>query len=206
MRVRLFASIAMLAASPLLVAACGGSSSGASGAKAPEPAASDLPTGAAPEPAPTPTTTTTTTLKDNGDLTGSKLETKTTTVAPAASNAPTKTDPTPGAHKSEPGRSVDDVRAIIGTRRDEFRACYDKSLATHPGIQGDVDVKWVINPKGDVTDVSIDEMKSSIAEPGARACITDIIKKIKFAESAKGFESRMHYPFNFNPRSGGKTR
>ncbi len=203
MRLCLFASIAMLAASPLLVAACGGGAGDSSGAKAPEPA----PSAAAPS-EPVTSSTTTLTLADGGDLIGSKLETKTTTVIPAASTAPTKAaaDPTPGPHKSEPGRSVDDVRAIIGARRDEFRACYDKGLSTHPGIQGDVDVKWVINPKGDVTDVSIDEMKSSISEPTTRACITDIIKKIKFAESPKGFESRMHYPFNFNPRSGGKTK
>jgi hypothetical protein len=108
--------------------------------------------------------------------------------------------------KSELGRGVDDIRAIIGARRDEFRACYDKSLRDHPGIEGDIDVKWVIDPKGAATDLSVDDAKTSISEPGVRTCIMDIIKKIRFAESPKGFESRTHYPFNFNPRSGGRVQ
>ena len=36
------------------------------------------------------------------------------------------------------------------------------------------------------------------------ACIVDIIKKIKFAPSKGGFETRANYPFNFHPKTFGK--
>jgi hypothetical protein len=54
-----------------------------------------------------------------------------------------------------------------------------------------------------VSDISVDTSHSDILEPSVANCVIAIIKKIHFNESAKGFETRTHYPFNFHPRSGG---
>jgi TonB family protein len=91
------------------------------------------------------------------------------------------------------------------SRRDEARACYDKGLKDHPGIEGDLTVKFVIDPQGAVTDASVDSSKSTINEPTVGACIVDIIKKIKFAPSKGGFETRANYPYNFHPKTFGKA-
>lgn len=96
---------------------------------------------------------------------------------------------------------VKDIQAIVVARRDEARACYDKGLAAHPGIEGDLDVKWVIDPQGNVANAEVDTTKSSILEPNVGACIVDVITKIKFAASSKGYETRAHYPFNFHPKT-----
>jgi len=165
----------------LLVAACGGQGEPVTPKLPDSPAPS--PSAAAPTPAPSAGPSTTTGALA-GDAQGTKLEPK---------------------RRHEPGRGAEDIQTIILTRRDDFRACYDRSLKDHPGVEGDLDVKWTIDPKGDVTEVSIDEGKSTIAEPGVRKCVMDLVRKIKFAESAKGLESHAHYPFNFNPRSGGKV-
>lgn len=141
--------------------------------------------------------TTTSTLADAGDLQGAKLSTASRTELENKDPGP----PKPAAGSSEQGRSAKDLQAIIGARRDEARACYDKGLKDHPGIEGDLDVKWVIDPQGNVTDVSVDTTKSQILEPSVGTCIVDIIKKIKFAPSPKGHETRAHYPFNFHPRN-----
>ena len=90
-------------------------------------------------------------------------------------------------------------------RRDEARACYDKGLKDHPGIEGDLTVKFVIDPQGAVSDASVDSSKSTINEPSVGTCIVDIIKKIKFAPSKGGFETRANYPFNFHPKTFGKA-
>lgn len=95
---------------------------------------------------------------------------------------------------------MSDIQAIIGSRREEARKCYDDALKDHPGIEGDLDVKWTIDPKGNVTDIAVDDARSTIHEPSVGKCVVAIIQKIKFAESPKGFESRMHYPFNFHPK------
>jgi hypothetical protein len=180
-------------------AGCGGSNSGG-GAKNPTPsggseAASSTGSGATDA---GPTTTTTITLSDGGDLQGTKLSSSSSsTVETAIDGGPR------GPHQQEPGRSVKDIQAIIVSRRDEARACYDAALKTHPGIEGDLDIQWVIDPKGTVSDISVDTSRSQILEPSVHACIMNIIKRIHFNESAKGFETRAHYPFNFHPRSGG---
>ncbi|WP_394824336.1 AgmX/PglI C-terminal domain-containing protein [Pendulispora albinea] len=196
MRTPFFATMAFVSS---LVAACGGSSGAADGPKSPsgEPGSSSA-TAAAPPAAPVdpgPTTTTTSTLNSNGDLQGAKLTTtSTTTMETKGTGAPK-----PGA-EGEVGRRREDVQAIIGARRDDARKCYDDALKRNPSLEGDLDVKWTIDPKGVVTDASVDEAKSQIHDESLGKCIVAIIQKIKFAESPKGFESRMHYPFNFHPR------
>jgi hypothetical protein len=93
--------------------------------------------------------------------------------------------------------------AWLVSRRDEARACYDAAIKAHPGIEGNLDIQWTIDPKGVVTDISVDTSHSDILEPTVGNCVMAIIKKIHFNESAKGFETRTHYPFNFHPRSNG---
>jgi len=134
--------------------------------------------------------TTTTTQSVGGGSGGARL-------TPSASDAGTDG---PHKHPYEPGRSVADIAAIIAAHRDEARACYDNALVTHPGIQGNLDVKWTIDPAGVVTVAEIDTSRSDILEPAVGNCVIAIIKKIHFNASAMRFESQMHYPFNFRPR------
>lgn len=145
--------------------------------------------------------TTTTNLPDGGELQGAKLGSSTHT------EVETKGDGGPKAghgHSQEPGRRREDIQTIVMARRDEARACYDKGLKDHPGIEGDLTVKFVIDPQGVVSEAVVDSGKSTINEPGVGACIVDIIKKIKFAPSGGGFETRANYPFNFHPKTFGK--
>jgi TonB family protein len=145
--------------------------------------------------------TTTTALGDGGDLQGAKLGSSSHTEVETKGDA----GPKAGAgHTQEPGRKREDIQTIVMARRDEARACYDKGLKDHPGIEGDLTVKFVIDPTGSVSDASVDSSKSSINEPTVGACIVDIIKKIKFAPSKGGFETRANYPFNFHPKTFGK--
>jgi len=142
---------------------------------------------------------TTTQLGDGGDLQGAKLGGKVHTETESKGDAGPKS--TGGGSANEPGRTAADIKVIVSARRDEARACYDKALAAHPGIEGDIDIRWVIDPQGNVTDASVDTTKSQILEPSVGTCIIDVIKKVKFAASAKGYETRAHYPFNFHPKT-----
>ena len=146
-------------------------------------------------------TTTTSNLPNGGELQGAKLGSST------HSEVETKGDGGPKAgpgHAQEPGRSRQDIQTIIQARRDEARACYDKGLKDHPGIEGDLTVKWVIDPTGKVSDAAVDSSKSTINEPGVGKCVVDIIKAIAFAPSKGGFETRANYPFNFHPKTFAK--
>jgi hypothetical protein len=142
-------------------------------------------------------------LADGGDLLGAKLtETKTVATAPPGSSSSAAPK---GPHAHEVGRQPEDIRAIIMARRDEARACYDAGLKDHPGIEGDLVIAWTIDPKGNVTQAALDSSRSQIVEPSIVACVTDIIKKVQFAPSPGGYETRAFYPFNFHPHHGGAT-
>ncbi|HXX69630.1 MAG TPA: AgmX/PglI C-terminal domain-containing protein [Polyangiaceae bacterium] len=173
-------------------AACGGSEAGsAPGAKSAEVSveADARPPAAPPEPS-----TTTNALGDGGETSGVKLAES----QPTASPAPSASAGRGRAH--EPGRGIEDIRAIVIAHRDEARACYDKALASHPGIEGDLVVSFTIDPKGIVSQAALDTARSQIVEPQAAACIVGIIKRIRFAPSPGGYETRASYPFNFHPR------
>jgi hypothetical protein len=196
---RFFATpfLATIAFSVVCVAACGGSPPPATNAATPGASSSAAPSSAAADAGPT--TTTTATLGNGGDLSGAKLTTaSSSTVQTTDSNAPT-----PGPHVQEPGRSVQDIRTIVMSHRDEARKCYDDNLQMYPGVEGDLDVKFTIDPKGNVTDAAVNDDKSAIHASGIGSCVVAVIKKIHFSESAKGFETRAHYPFNFHPKGKG---
>lgn len=144
-------------------------------------------------------TTTTTALPNSGELQGAKLGSSTRTEV--ETKGPSGPKSTGGKSSGEPGRTPEDIKTIVLLRREEARACYDKALATHPGIEGDLTIKWTIDPQGNVTDAAVDTAKSNILEPSVGTCIIDVIKKIKFNASQKGYETRANYPFNFHPKN-----
>jgi hypothetical protein len=202
MRACVFASLLGTSTLALLFAfaACGGSKQEAKGPDTTGPSSSSTPSGtsASPEPSSTTTSTTTMTLGDGGDLQGAKLGSSSTTVIENKSDA----GPRPKGSGDEPGRRREDIVAIVAARRDEARACYDEGLKKNPSLEGDLDIKWTIDPEGNITEIAVDDSKSTIHDKGVGDCVVAVIKKVKFAKSNKGFESKMHYPFNFHPKAG----
>jgi hypothetical protein len=193
---------------PLLCVACGGGNAAAPGAATPasptsttaasDPGAASASSAASAANAPSTPSTTTATLADGGDLQGSKLQQTSSGSATAAIDD----GPGRGAHNQEPGRTPKDIQVVVQAHRDEARACYDQAQSAHPDatMKGNLDIRWKIDPKGAVTEISVDDTKSDIHDPGVGKCVMDIIRAIHFSVSGKGFETHAHYPFNFNPK------
>ena len=124
---------------------------------------------------------------------------------PAASAPSTESSPSLAAAPSAappqaPDRNMDDVRAVVAGNRDAFRACYDKSLKTHPGIKGRFMLKFVVSPDGAVKSAEADVAKSEIRASDLESCAVGVLKGLKFPPSKKGMESTVNYPFDFNPK------
>jgi hypothetical protein len=193
----------------LSLVACGGGAAETDGLKAPgAPGAPGASSTLSPSDAGMPSqgdaaaTTTTVALGSGGDLQGSKLSETHTVASTSGASAPAPKGP----HTHDVGRGPDDIRAIVLARRDEARACYDGAIKDHPGIEGDLVIQWTIDPKGVVTQASVDPSRSQIVEPSVISCISEIIKKIQFAPSQGGFETKAYYPFNFHPHHGSTPR
>jgi|SRR5579859_1682218 len=168
-----------------ILLACGGNEAATNGAQVGPPASSASAPGAD-------------TARDSG---GAGDEGAKQSGSPASESSQGTSDGgAPRVHAHDPGRGASDIRAIIVSHRDEARACYDKALASHPGMEGDLVVQWTIDPKGTVTQVSVDQARSQVFDPTVVACIGGVIKKIQFAPSPGGFETKAFYPFNFHPR------
>jgi hypothetical protein len=192
MLVRAGVWVSMLAVAAALFA-CGASEAAQGGATTPGHLDADADAPASQDAGPT--TTTIVALGSGGNLEGSKLTATSTQTLDGSIDAGTK-----GSHSIEIGRGIKDIQAIIVAHRDEARACYDSAIKAHPGIEGNLDIRWTIDPKGNVTDGAVDTSHSDILEPTVGNCVIAILKKIHFNESAKGFETQAHYPFNFHPR------
>jgi hypothetical protein len=123
--------------------------------------------------------------------------------APATSSPPSA-EATPAASASSapavPDRDVNDIAQTVSTNRGLFRACYEKSLKLHPGIEGKFVVKFAIKPDGTVKSVDVDLSKSQIRTEDMINCALQAGRGLKFAPSATGMQSAASYPFDFHPK------
>jgi TonB family protein len=121
-------------------------------------------------------------------------EASTEAVAP---DSPTAAPPAPQAPRDSRGK--EQIQEVMAANRDKVRACYDASLAKNPGIVGQLVVDFVINPRGDVKQAEVNWSASEIHVPELDACAADAVRALKFPPSSRGLESKVSYPFNFNP-------
>src|SRR5436853_7019448 len=143
-------------------AACGGSQSPATSPASTEPVASAATT-------------------DPGASVAASLP-----AAPPASSASLAAAPTSPPSPPTSDRSMKDFTAIVAGNRDAFRACYDRSLRTHPGIKGTFVLSFVVNPDGSVKSAEADPTKSEIHTPDLESCAVGVLRGLKFPPSKKG--------------------
>jgi TonB family protein len=125
---------------------------------------------------------------------------------PPPAPAATPVSASPVAPPSEPRegpkdtRGKEEIQAVIAANREQVRACYEAALKKNPGIAGDLMIAFVINPDGSVKSAEVDATESELHVPELDSCATNVLKTLKFPASSRGLESKVNYPFNFNPR------
>ncbi|MDB4939315.1 MAG: hypothetical protein JWP87_6287 [Labilithrix sp.] len=69
----------------------------------------------------------------------------------------------------------DDTKAVLQTKSNDIRACYDGVLKTTPGAAGKVTVKFdVENEQGKIVNVTVDKPNTTAPDPVAE-CVTKSI-------------------------------
>jgi TonB family protein len=113
---------------------------------------------------------------------------------------PVTTPATPGpAHTPRDTRGKEQIQQVMAANRDKVRACYDAALPKNPGSHGDLVLDFVIDPRGDVKLAEVNWSASDLHIPELDTCAVDAVRSIKFPASSRGLESKVSYPFNFNP-------
>jgi len=113
------------------------------------------------------------------------------TVAPASAAA---------ANQAET-RTPEVIRKFVLERREKVRPCYDRAQAGRPNFKGDVMMRFVLSPSGMVQKIEYSAKESTLYAPDVGECIAKEMKTWQFPASSRGMETKVGYPFNFNPRS-----
>jgi TonB family protein len=101
-------------------------------------------------------------------------------------------------------RGKQEIQQVMADNRDKVRACYDAALQQNPGIKGGLVIDFTIDPHGDVKQAEVNWSQSDLHIPELDTCAVDTVKSFKFPASSRGLESKVSYPFNFNPPRPGK--
>ena len=79
----------------------------------------------------------------------------------------------------------DDTKAVLDTKSNDIRACYDGVLATQPGVQGRVTVKFDVDVEsGKIVNVAVDKAGTTAPAPLAD-CVTKSLTGLGIAPPDK---------------------
>ncbi len=96
-------------------------------------------------------------------------------------------------------RDPADIAKVVKANRAAIRKCYEAALKEIPGLKGDMVIKFVIRPSGEVKQAELNIKESTIRSPQVVDCSIEVIKKLKFKPHPTGMDTTTNYPFNLNP-------
>jgi hypothetical protein len=96
--------------------------------------------------------------------------------------------------------SMEIIRQVIASHRDQIKYCYSQELNRNPNLAGKVAVKFTISPKGYVTQASV--AQTTLNNAAVENCITQKVRTWKFPEPKGGGIVIVNYPFILNPAGG----
>jgi len=86
------------------------------------------------------------------------------------------------------------IQRIVRRQLNRVRYCYERRLATRPGLEGSLTVAFVIGVDGSVQSAAV--TRSTLADPPTETCITDVIRRLRFPTSDSNLIG-VNYPFVF---------
>jgi len=111
--------------------------------------------------------------------------------------------PAPGSARDElPGKTTvigglpqEVVGRVVRRHWNEVKYCYEKELATQPGLAGKVVLHFVIGENGDVADAQVRE--TTLDNPRAEGCMLQQARRWRFPAPVGGGRVEVTYPFVF---------
>jgi TonB family protein len=95
--------------------------------------------------------------------------------------------------------SMEIIRRVIQSHRDQIAYCYSQELTRNPNLSGKVNIKFTISEKGYVTQAQV--AATTMNNAAVERCICQKIQTWKFPEPKGGGIVIVNYPFIFKPSS-----
>ena len=88
----------------------------------------------------------------------------------------------------------------MAAHKTESRSCYDKARQREPKLgAGRVIINFTIDKDGGVEGASQGMQDDQLQDEQMVSCLSELLKSIKFAKSAKGRSTRAYHRFEFSP-------
>jgi hypothetical protein len=97
-------------------------------------------------------------------------------------------------------RTMSMIQKVVLDNRTAFRTCYDAVQAKVPELKGDLTLYFVLDAGGRVKKAELNEQRSTIKNDELTQCAIGELRKLQFPASSKGLDTKVNYPFNFNPQ------
>lgn len=91
------------------------------------------------------------------------------------------------------------VERFINQHKFQLQICYEQSLRRNKEAVGEMEWRWTITPRGNVTDISL--AKTTIEDKKLESCIREKMKSWQFPSPDRG-SVEISYPFVFSPNKG----
>lgn len=98
---------------------------------------------------------------------------------------------------TEGGLESSVVRRVVGKHKSSFKVCYRRALEENPSARGDVRVRFTVSPTGRVSTVEVDDI--SLNSAVATACLTRVVRRLRFPEWPGQGRATVTYPMTFAP-------
>ncbi len=92
------------------------------------------------------------------------------------------------------------IQKVVRNHFGELRACYEKELAKVKGLNGKVQVTWLVSADGNVANAVVTD--TTLKNKNVENCISNAIKRWRFPKPSGGAACKVIYPFVFESGSG----
>ncbi len=94
----------------------------------------------------------------------------------------------------QPSRERRLVAEVFRSAEPEAQICYQRALKTDPYLYGEVVVRFVLGPEGEVADANA--VMDTLGDPQLVACVEDLVASLEFPLQDSGIRGG-RYPFLF---------
>lgn len=99
-------------------------------------------------------------------------------------------------NRTQPARSDEGIRKVMDRNKGSIFAIYNRALRRNPALEGKVTVKIVINPNGQVANISL--VSSQLDDPDLEKKLMSRIRLINFGAGSVT-KTTLNYSFDFLP-------
>lgn len=102
------------------------------------------------------------------------------------------------AQKAQVGLDKEAIAAVVRSKGDQIRLCYERRLAHAEELEGRVAARFVIDAEGQVAWIAL--TRDTVPDPAVGRCLVGAIRGWRFPRPLGGVTVVIDYPWVFRPR------